>query len=318
TADDLTVGLDLGDVSARTGEQQWELAAQGRIDVDGSVAGWRAETLTARLDVAIASEGERLTVSTPGDTAVLATAAALATDGVRMTELHAQIQPLGELLVFERDGAVTRAAATLRDDGPRTLARFLRAGVTFGPMARFAEPDAAQRPVPSSAPAAAPARPAPSRAPSVAPEVPHGDAEIHQTRAVPTFSRDELSSFTPLAPPPAPSPPASGPPPVGRAANQAPGLDSAAAGEAAGGRPLSLKRVMQFILDRAPDLNAGQLDIYRVFIRVNTKLLRRNGINTLRFEEDRLITDDELQRAITASVEKTLGLPCPQEVFLAA
>ena len=81
---------------------------------------------------------------------------------------------------------------------------------------------------------------------------------------------------------------------------------------------LSLKAVMRFILDRASDLNAGQLDVYRVFIRVNTKLLKRNGIHTLRFEEDRLISDPELQSAIVAAIQKTLGLRCPQDVFVQA
>ncbi|MEO1368278.1 MAG: hypothetical protein AAFX50_13985 [Acidobacteriota bacterium] len=244
---------------------------------------------------------------------------------------------ISEGLIVEREvsyGEYLRATATLRDDEPRTLARFLRAGVTFGPLARVAGVGEAARPrpaapsrgtVPSAAAssAAAPSAPAPpATSPASAPSspaastVPSGEAEIHQTRAVPTFSRDELSRFEPLAQPPAVPSPAGpalrGTPPLPLPA-PAPGEPRAAAG-----RPLSLKRVMQFILDRAPDLNAGQLDIYRVFIRVNTKLLRRNGINTLRFEEDRLITDDELQRAITASVEKTLGLPCPQEVFLAA
>ena len=81
-------------------------------------------------------------------------------------------------------------------------------------------------------------------------------------------------------------------------------------------RRLSLKALMQFILERAQDSTVGQLDIYRVFIRVNTKLMRRNGIHTLRFEEDHLISDPELQNAILSSVQKTLGLSCPQSVFV--
>ncbi len=66
---------------------------------------------------------------------------------------------------------------------------------------------------------------------------------------------------------------------------------------------------MQHILARAGDQQAGQLDIYRVFIRINTKLLQRSGITTLRFQDDRLIEDPELQQAIAASVEKALGFP---------
>jgi hypothetical protein len=79
---------------------------------------------------------------------------------------------------------------------------------------------------------------------------------------------------------------------------------------------LSLKNVIEFILTRADDVNAGQLDVYRVFIRVNTRLLKRNGVHSLRFEEDRLITDAELQDAILNSVERTLGIPCPPAVFV--
>lgn len=79
---------------------------------------------------------------------------------------------------------------------------------------------------------------------------------------------------------------------------------------------LSLKNVVEFVLGRAPDLNAGHLDVYRIFIRVNTQLLKRNGIHSLRFEEDRIITDAELQEAILNSVQKTLGVSCPREVFI--
>ena len=227
---------------------------------------------------------------------------------------------LAEGLIAEREtsyGEYLRATATIRDEQPKTLARFLRAGVTFGPVSRMRR--AAKRTAGSS--------PASEIATVPTPPVAHHKAhtmlapdetELLRTRAVPTFSREQLEAFEPLQQPATPQ----AQPPLSLA-------QTTATGSAVYGTPplppapeqprqLSLKRVMQFILDRAPDLNAGQLDIYRVFIRVNTKLLRRNGINTLRFEEDRLITDAELQSAITASVEKTLGLTCPQDVYLAA
>jgi hypothetical protein len=51
-------------------------------------------------------------------------------------------------------------------------------------------------------------------------------------------------------------------------------------------------------------------------IRVDTRLLIRNGITTLRFQDDRLISDPELQQAITSNVEKILGLECPQTVYV--
>jgi len=76
--------------------------------------------------------------------------------------------------------------------------------------------------------------------------------------------------------------------------------------------------VMRFITDQSSDTDAGQLDVYRTFVRVSPPLLRRNGITTLRFEEDRLLTDPDLQQAILASVEHVVGRPCPPEVFVRA
>lgn len=165
-------------------------------------------------------------------------------------------------LVVEREVSLPeylRAAATIRDDEPKSLARFLRAGATLGAGAKKPVPPANDETL--TRPIAVPARPAPK--PEAAPFVP---------------------------------------------------LDAPVPTE----RRLSLRAVMQLILDRAADRNAGQLDVYRVFIRVSSKLLRRNGITTLRFEDDRLVDDPELQRAITTSVEKTLGLACPPSVFVPA
>lgn len=79
---------------------------------------------------------------------------------------------------------------------------------------------------------------------------------------------------------------------------------------------LSLKVLMRHILDRAPDANSGQLDVYRVFIRVDTKLLKRSGIDTLRFEDDREVDDPELQQAIGRSLERTLGMSVPADAFV--
>lgn len=79
---------------------------------------------------------------------------------------------------------------------------------------------------------------------------------------------------------------------------------------------LSLRAVMRFVSEQSADADAGQLDIYRAFVRVNPQLLRRNGITTLRFEEDRLLTDPDLQEALLASVEHVVGRSCPPEVFV--
>lgn len=85
-----------------------------------------------------------------------------------------------------------------------------------------------------------------------------------------------------------------------------------------GTRRLSLRALMNLIERQAGSREAGQLDIYRVFVRVDTLLLRRNGIDTLRFTEDRLVADPELEQAIVGSVKKTLGLVCPESVWVDA
>lgn len=81
-------------------------------------------------------------------------------------------------------------------------------------------------------------------------------------------------------------------------------------------RRLSLRALMNLIEKQAGSREAGQLDIYRVFVRVDTVLLRRSGIETLRFTEDHLISDPELEQAIIRSVKKTLGLDCPETIWV--
>jgi len=82
-------------------------------------------------------------------------------------------------------------------------------------------------------------------------------------------------------------------------------------------RAMSLQAVIQFILNRNPDATAGQLATYQVFMGIKTDLLKRNGITSLRFQDDRLITDAELQTAIAQNIQKVLNVPCPEEVFSA-
>lgn len=84
-----------------------------------------------------------------------------------------------------------------------------------------------------------------------------------------------------------------------------------------GSRRMSLRALMNVIENHAPNREAGQLDIYRVFVRVDTVLLKRNGIETLRFTEDRLVADPELEQALVKSMKKTLGLECPESVWVA-
>jgi len=148
-----------------------------------------------------------------------------------------------------------RAAATIGDNEPRTLAQFLRL-----PLARPRAPGV----VAASAPA-----PAATFQPHPLPE----DSDM------PVRSAD----------PESPSSPA---------------------------RRLSLKALMRFILRETGEVDAGQLNVYRAFLRVDQQLLKRNGITTLRFEDDRVVSDPDLQRAILQSVEQTLGRGCPPEVFV--
>lgn len=82
-------------------------------------------------------------------------------------------------------------------------------------------------------------------------------------------------------------------------------------------RTMSLQSVIQFILNQNSDPTAGHLATYQVFMGVDTQLLKRNGITSLRFQDDRLITDPELQTAISANIQKILKVQCPDEVFSA-
>ena len=80
-------------------------------------------------------------------------------------------------------------------------------------------------------------------------------------------------------------------------------------------RSLSLQAVIQFILSQSPDPTAGQLLTYQVFMGINTQLLKRNGITSLRFQDDRFITDPELQAAIAENIQATLGTPFPDHHY---
>jgi hypothetical protein len=82
-------------------------------------------------------------------------------------------------------------------------------------------------------------------------------------------------------------------------------------------RTMSLQSVIQFILNQNPDPTAGHLATYQVFMGIDTQLLKRNGITSLRFQDDRFITDAELQKAIIDNIQKVLGMTCPEDVFTA-
>ncbi len=82
-------------------------------------------------------------------------------------------------------------------------------------------------------------------------------------------------------------------------------------------RAVSLLNLMQYIMSQSRDQTSGQLAVYRVFMGINTNLLRRNGITSLRFTEDRVVDDPELLDALEASLQRALGLPFPESAFVA-
>jgi hypothetical protein len=79
---------------------------------------------------------------------------------------------------------------------------------------------------------------------------------------------------------------------------------------------MSLRAVIQHILHHASDPTEGQLAVYRVFMGIDTRLLKRNGIQSLRFQDDRVITDPELQNAISQSLTKNLRISLPETVYV--
>jgi hypothetical protein len=79
--------------------------------------------------------------------------------------------------------------------------------------------------------------------------------------------------------------------------------------------PMSLQAVIQFILNHNSDPTAGHFATYQVFMGIGTPLLKRNGITSLRFQDDRIITDPELQKAIIDSVQKVLKVTCTPEML---
>ena len=126
----------------------------------------------------------------------------------------------------------------------------------------------------------------------------------------PTFERLEKPAAQPSSPAPVIPAPAA-------PAEDAPTAPAAFTSEPIQ-RKMSLKALMDFIMKHAGgDSSAGHLMVYRVFMRIETRLLKRNGIHSLRFQEDRVVADAELEKALLDSVTNALGVTCPEEVFVA-
>jgi hypothetical protein len=179
-----------------------------------------------------------------------------------------------------------RAAATTGDPQPRTFAELL----SGAPLRPAAEPVAAPPERPAAVPAPAAARSATRTAAPVATARVAAAVDGRAPASPPPFRPLALENPAMMSTsPPQPSP---------------------------GERALSLRALMRFIRGRATDETAGQLDVYRAFLLVDPELLKQHGITTLRFEDDRVVRDPELQGRILAGVEAALGVRCPEDVFV--
>lgn len=80
-------------------------------------------------------------------------------------------------------------------------------------------------------------------------------------------------------------------------------------------KTLNLGGLVRFIASRDKDSSSGQLAVYRVFMGVNTALLRDAGIHSLRFDDNVTVSNAALIEAISKSVQKNLGIPIPEHLF---
>ncbi len=189
-----------------------------------------------------------------------------------------------ELSDGQRDGAFSRLIeAGLIAERPVTAREYLRAAsLVPGGLRTLAEFLTAGLAGPQAEPVA---EPRPAEAASARPALTETENNGFEPLSLPEEDRDLATSTTV---PPVPQTPLS----------------------------MSLRSVMRFVSAQAKEKEAGQLDVYRTFVRVSPRLLRRNGITTLRFEDDRLVSDPELQAAILTSVRQVVGKDCPPEVFV--
>lgn len=195
-----------------------------------------------------------------------------------------------------------QAAAASGDPVPRTLGELLR-GAALQPAAAspLAAPDRPAEPT-ESLPGGQPVHP------------PGSDGEAARPVADSLARRDLELPFAPLQAPGRPTVPISSRAPRSSSTQQHADSESLAATPAT----LSLRRLIDFVMARANgDTDRGQLDVYRAFLRLDPALLRRNGITTLRFEDDRTVRDPELVAAILRAVEEGLGVVVPPSLVTA-
>lgn len=80
-------------------------------------------------------------------------------------------------------------------------------------------------------------------------------------------------------------------------------------------RRLRLKALMAFLAEGTTNAEEGQMNVYRLFLRLDPQRLQANGIKTLRFEDERVIDDPVLVADIVLAVETTFGRRCPESLF---
>jgi hypothetical protein len=174
-----------------------------------------------------------------------------------------------------------RSAGTIDDDERRTFGAFLR-----GAPAR-----------PAAVPPIGPTLEANEDAdPEVAPRTSASEPMPSPSRAKATSLA--VAPFRPLALPEEETP-----------MNTPPSLAS---------RTLNLRVLNRLFFERSVSPEQAQLDLYRVYLRVDAQLLTRAGITTLKFEEDRLVDDPELVERLSQSAADALGAPLPESVWAKA
>jgi hypothetical protein len=81
-------------------------------------------------------------------------------------------------------------------------------------------------------------------------------------------------------------------------------------------RGLHLKSLIAFIISQAPTRTEGQIAVYRVFLRVPSDLMRRNGIVSLSLVDNAsIIEDPELLRSVEAAVLASVKKAIPSEAY---
>lgn len=243
----------------------------------------RPESLPANLR--LASTAWAVLFSLSGRHSVAQVGAQLALDPQARDRAFAEL--LSAELIVERRLSLAeylRSVGTIDDEERKTFAAFLR-----GAPAR-----------PAAVPPIGPAATEPAGAePQAPPRVPPGARSPNPSPAFVPMRAPALpfTPFRPLALPEEETP--MNPPSSARP------------------RALNLRAMNQLFFARAASIEQAQLDIYRVYLRIDAQLLKAAGIHTLKFEQDCLVDEPELVARLSQSAAEMLGGPLPESVWSA-